>query len=145
MCKWFCLGLGVWAPWLAPRLRGKGPERGPPLNAFLPSLEAECVGYGERGPPSGRKGYGACECLQTSLEEHGEVFQWERAGSAQRPHRPEAEPSMAPALGQPCPDIPGLQGYCPRKGQAAGSVSDMPGHLPGVSPTRAFPQGLGLI
>ena len=79
------------------------------------------------------------------LEAAGEVLQRERAASAQRSHKPEAEPSMDPAIGQPCPDIPGLQGYYPRKGQAAGSMSDMPGHLPGVSPTRAFPQGLGLI
>ena len=61
------------------------------------------------------------------LEAAGEVFQHERAGSAQRPHRTESEPSMAPALGQPRPDIPGLHCYCPRKRQASGSVSDMPG------------------
>ena len=79
-----------------------------------------------------------------SLEEHGEVFQWERASSAQRPHRPEAEPSMAPALGQPCPDIPGLHGYCPRKRQAAGSVRHAREHRWG-QPRRAFPLGLGLI
>ena len=52
---------------------------------------------------------------------------------------------MAPALGQPCPDIPGLHRYCPRKGQAAGCVSDIPGRISDVSPTRAFPLGLGLI
>ena len=56
------------------------------------------------------------------LEAAGEVLQWERASSAQRSHRPEAEPSMDPAVGQPCPDIPGLHGYCPRKGQTVGSV-----------------------
>ena len=32
------------------------------------------------------------------LEAAGEVFQRERAGSAQRPQRPEAEPSTAPTL-----------------------------------------------
>ena len=30
-----------------------------------------------------------------------EVFEWQRAGSAQRPHRPETEPSTVPALVQP--------------------------------------------
>ena len=35
-------------------------------------------------------------------------------------------------------------GYCPRKGQTAGSVSDLPGHLPGVNPDRAFPLGIDL-
>ena len=58
-----------------------------------------------------------------SLEAAGEVFQRERTGFAQRPHRPEAEPSMAPSLGQPCPDLPGLQWYCPMKEQVVGSVS----------------------
>ena len=43
------------------------------------------------------------------LEAAGEVFQRERAGFAQRHHRPEAEPSTAPSLGQPGPDLPGLQ------------------------------------
>ena len=32
------------------------------------------------------------------FEAAGEVFQRERAGSAQRPQRPEAEPSAAPTL-----------------------------------------------
>ncbi|RJF56609.1 hypothetical protein D4Z76_09200 [Campylobacter coli] len=57
------------------------------------------------------------------LHAGGEVFQRERAGPAQRPHRPEAEPSNAPALGQPCPGLPRLQGNCPMKEQALGSVS----------------------
>ena len=50
------------------------------------------------------------------LEAAGEVFQRERAGFAQRHHRPEAEPSTAPSLGQPGPDLPGLQWYCHKKG-----------------------------
>ena len=41
---------------------------------------------------------------------------------AQRPHRPEAEHSMDPALGQPGPDLPGLELYCPVKGLAAGGM-----------------------
>ena len=56
------------------------------------------------------------------LEAVGEVFQRERAGSAQRPHRPEAKHSTAPTLGQPGPDFPGLQWYCPMKGQGAVGV-----------------------
>ena len=79
------------------------------------------------------------------MEAAGAVFQWEMAGYAQRPHRPEAESSMAPALGQPCPDLPGLQGYCPMKGQSVGSVSDMPRHLTVISLARAFSLVLGLI
>ena len=67
-----------------------------------------------------------------------EDIQRERASSAQRPHRPEAEPSMAPALGQPYPDIPGLQSYCSKKGKAAVSVSDMSGRLVRVSPVGPF-------
>ena len=78
------------------------------------------------------------------LETADEVFQRKRAGCAQRPLKPEAEPSMVPALGEPCPDILGLQGYCPRNGKPAGSVSDVPGPLPRFSPARAFPLGLGL-
>ena len=56
------------------------------------------------------------------LEAAGEVFMRERAGSAQRPHRPKAEPSTAPALGEPGPDLPGLHWYCPIKGKAAAGV-----------------------
>ena len=56
------------------------------------------------------------------LEAAVEVLEWQRAGSAQRPHRSEAESSMAPALGQPGPDLAGLQGNCPMQGQAAGSL-----------------------
>ena len=78
------------------------------------------------------------------LERGMEAFQPERAGSAQCPHRTEAEPSMDPALGQTCPDLSGLQGYCPMKRHAGGSVSDMLGPLPRLSPATAFPLRLGL-
>ena len=73
-----------------------------------------------------------------------EVFQRERASSAQRPHRLEAEPSTDAALGQPGPDLPGLQWYCPMKEQVAGSVSRHARAPHNLSPTRAFPLGLGL-
>ena len=78
------------------------------------------------------------------LEAAGEVFQGEWAGSTLRPHGPEARSPMAPAPGQPCPDLPGIQGYFPMKWQAAGCVSDIPGRLTRFSPARAFPLGLGL-
>ena len=35
-------------------------------------------------------------------------------------------------------------GALPHESAGCGGVSDMPGHLPGVSPARAFPLGLGL-
>ena len=49
-------------------------------------------------------------------EAAGEVFPRERAVSAQRPNRTDAEPSTDPTLGQLGPDFPGLQWYCPMKG-----------------------------
>ena len=100
---------------------------------------------GNAGLPVGRSSRQPASACKAAFGSSREVLQWERAASAQRSHRPEAEPSMDPAVSQPCPDIPGLQGYYPRKGQAAGSMSDMPRHLPRVSPARAFPQGLGRI
>ena len=51
-----------------------------------------------------------------------EVFKWERAGSAQRLHRPKVDHSTAPALDGPGPDLPGLYWYCPMKEKAARSV-----------------------
>ena len=78
------------------------------------------------------------------LEAAGEVFQWERAGSAQRPHRPKSEPSTDPALGEPGSDLPGLQWYCPMKGKAAGGVCRHARATHKLSPARAFPLGLGL-
>ena len=44
---------------------------------------------------AGTPGESACK---PALEAAGEVFQRERAGFAQRPHRPEAKPSTALAL-----------------------------------------------
>ena len=50
------------------------------------------------------------------LEAAGEVFQRERARSAQRPNRPAAKHSTAPTLCEPGPDFPGPQWNCPMKG-----------------------------
>ena len=46
----------------------------------------------------GLRQQGARLLANRPLEAAGEVFQRERAGSAQRPQRPEAEPSTAPTL-----------------------------------------------
>ena len=73
-----------------------------------------------------------------------EVFKWERAGSAQRLHRPKAEHSTAPALGKPGPDLPGLHWYYPMKGKASGGVCRHARAPHRLSPARAFPLGLGL-
>ena len=40
---------------------------------------------------------------------------------------PEADPSMAPALGQPSQYIPGFQGYCPLKALSSGVFQTCPG------------------
>ena len=47
------------------------------------------------------------------LEATREVFQWERAASAQRTHRPEAEPIRAPMLGQPVQTFLASRGNAP--------------------------------
>ena len=53
----FCLFLEVWTPCLVPRLRAKGPERGPTQSSFLTDLGGECAACG----------YTLRECLQTGL------------------------------------------------------------------------------
>ena len=78
------------------------------------------------------------------FEAAGEVFKWERAVSAQRPHRPKAEHSTAPARGEPGQDIPGLHRYCSMKGMAARGVCRQARDPHRLSPARAFPLGLGL-
>ena len=78
------------------------------------------------------------------VEAAGEVFMRESAGSAQRPHRLMAEPSRAPALGEPGPDLPGLHLYCPMKGKAAGGVFRHARAPHRLCPARAFPLVLGL-
>ena len=78
------------------------------------------------------------------LEAAGEDFKRESAGSAKRPHRPKAEPSTAPALGEPGPDLPGLHWYCHMNGKAAAGVCRHALAPNRLSPARAFPLGLGL-
>ena len=78
------------------------------------------------------------------LEAAGEVFKRESAGYAQRPHRPNAEPSTAPALGKPGPDLPGFRWYCPMKGKASGGVCRHARAPHRLILARAFPLGLGL-
>ena len=79
------------------------------------------------------------------LKAAGELFKWERAGAAQRPHRPKADHSTAPALGEPGPDLPDLYWYCPMKGKAASGVCRHARAPHRLSPARVFPLGLGLI
>ena len=81
---------------------------------------------------------------ESAFEAAVEVFEWQSAGSAQRPHRPETEPSTAPALGQPGPELAGLQPAAQCRGKLRGVCPDMPGRLPRLSTSRAYPLGLGL-
>ena len=94
--------------------QGEGPGESTTPKRFSPGLGSIVRGWWEQP---------ARVLAKRPLEAAGEVFQRERAGCAQRPHRPGAGPSRAPAPGQPCPDLPGLRGYCPSKGQAAGTGS----------------------
>ena len=73
------------------------------------------------------------------LEAAREIFKRERAGSAQRPHRPKAEPSTAPALGEPGPDLPGLHWYGPMRGRLPQVCADMPLPLTGSARLGRFP------
>ena len=73
------------------------------------------------------------------LEAAGEVFKWESAVSAQRPHRLKTEPSRAHALGEPGPDLPGLHMYCPIRGRLPEVCADMPMPLTGSAPLGSFP------
>ena len=105
MC--FCLVLGVWTPYLVPRLRAKGPERGPPQSAFLPDLGAECAACGNSRQ----------ECLQTAFGRiRGSLPLGEGRFCSEAPQAKGTATSTAPALGQPGPDLPGLQWYFPMKG-----------------------------
>ena len=59
----------------------------------------------------------------------GEVFQRERAGSAQRSQRPEAEPSTAPTLANLAKTFLASSGTATRRGRLPGVCADMPGPL----------------
>ena len=95
---------------------------------------------GNSGHPQGGSGSHPTRVL---ANQPLEVAGWSSRGRGlvwlRGPHRPEAEPSMGPALGQHFLDFPGLQGYCPIKGHAAGGVSDMPGVSPGSELLGPFP------
>ena len=104
MC--FCLFLGVWIPELVPRLRAKGPERGPPKSAFLPDLGGQCAACG----------YTRRECLQTGLgSSRGGLPAGEGRFCSEAPQA-RGKTQHGPSLGQPGPDLPGLQWYCHMKG-----------------------------
>ena len=135
VCICLSLSLRVWSPYLVQRFRALGPERGPPQSAFSPGLRSGGRALWELT---------AKVLANQPFEAAGEVFQRERAGSAQRPHRPKAEPSTAPALGEHGPDLAGLHWYCPMKGKAAGGVCRHARAPHRPSPVRAFLLGLGL-
>ena len=63
------------------------------------------------------------------LEAAGEVFQRERAGFAQRPHRPDAEPSTAPSLASLAQTFLASSDTATRRGRLPGVCADMPGPL----------------
>ena len=108
--------------------------------------EAEWAECRESGPPSGRKqqAAGECACKLAFGSSRGGLPAGKDQFCTEAPQA-RGRALHDPCPGQPCPYIPGLQRYCPRKRQAAGSMSDMPGRLPRVSPIRAFPLGLGLM
>ena len=91
-------------PLAGPQAQGQGPLERTTTKRFSPGLRRRVRGL--RVQP-------ARVLANRPLEAAGQVFQRERAGSAQRPHRPEAQPSTAPALGQPGRDLPGLSGTAP--------------------------------
>ena len=101
-------------PLAGQKAQGQGPWERTTPKRFSPGLSSRVRGLREQR---------ARLLANRPLEAAGEVFPRERAVSAQRPHRPVAESNTAPAIGQPVPDLPGLQSFCPMKGQAARSVS----------------------
>ena len=118
-----------------PQAQGPWPGEGTTPKRFSPVLRSRVRGLREQP---------ARVLANQPLEAAGEVFKRESAGSAQRPHRPKAETSTAPALGEPGPDLPGLHWYCPMLGKAAGGVCRHARAPHRLSPARAFPLGLGL-
>ena len=63
------------------------------------------------------------------LEAAGEFFQRERADFAQRPHRPEAEPSWPLVLASLAQTFLASSGPATRRGRLPGVCADMPGPL----------------
>ena len=121
-----------------PQAQGQGTGENTTPKRFSPGLGSIVRGWREER---------ARVLANRPLEAAGEVFQRERAGFAQRSHRPGAGPSMAPAPGQPCPDLPGLRGggsTAPPRVRLRGLDSDMPGRPPSLILAGAFPLGLGL-
>ena len=118
MC--FCIGLGMWTPYMAPRLSVRGPERGPPRSAFLLDLGAECANCGN----SQR------ECLQTGLWKQpgrsssgrGPVLPRGTTGQRQNPARPLALASLAQTF-------LASSDTATRRGRLPGVCADMPGPL----------------
>ena len=95
---WEC-GPPSWPPGSgASALREDHPEA-----LFSGTWEQSARDAGKVGLPRGGSSSQPVRVLTNwPFEAAGEIFQRERAASAQRTYRSEAEPSMAPALGQPC-------------------------------------------
>ena len=121
-----------------PQAQGQGPGESTTPKLFSPGLGSIVRSWQEQQ---------ARVLANRPLEAAGEVFQRERAGCAQRPHRPGAGPSRAPAPGQPCTDLPGLRGggvTAPPRCRLRGLGQDMPSCHPWLIHAGAFPLGLGL-
>ena len=140
VCMWFCLCLGAWAPLFAPRLRGKGPERGPPPSTFLPSPwpGSRVLEMRESWPPSWKKRQPAGECLQI-----GVWNQLGRSSSRRRPvllGGPKCQ-SQSPAWPLPLASLAktflASSGTAP-EGQAAGLCQTCPGAFLGSAPLVPF-------
>ena len=72
------------------------------------------------------------------LEAAGDVFQWERASSAQRTQRPEAEPSMAPALARLAQIFLASRANTPGRGGLRGVYQTCLGASPWLAPLGPF-------
>ena len=78
------------------------------------------------------------------LEAAVEVFELERDGSAQRPHRPETDPARPLPLASLAQNLLASSVTAQCWGKLRGVCPDMPGRLPRLSTSRAYPLGLGL-
>ena len=73
------------------------------------------------------------------LEAAGEFFQRERAGSAQRPHRPKQNPARPLPLANLAQIFLASSGTAPRMGRLPEVCADMPVPLTGSAPLGHFP------
>ena len=130
---WEC-GPPSWSPgWGERALREHHPEA-----LFSPAWKQSALDAGKAWLRQGRRGSQPARVCKRPLDGTGEVSQRENTSSAQRPEMPEAERSMPPPL-HSLAVTSRLQVVLPHEGAGCGSVSDVPGALPGVRSARAFP------